>query len=227
MKAWEEEITRKVGAYGFSLRGSFFFEEGESLYEEGWRSGLLVGNLGGSFWGKFKEGRKPYVRDSLDEWTKRVLDCVGESIGAGGVYPFEGPPYYPFLSWAQRGERLRPGPLGLLVHPRYGLWHAYRGLFLWREVKDFSEVTESVHPCDECVEKPCLSGCPVGAFRATGLDVGMCRSYLESGKGEECINMACQARRKCVIGREYSFDREESRYHTLIFMGRECFVEEA
>ncbi len=30
-------------------------------------------------------------------------------------------------------EGLKPSPLGLLMHPEYGLWHGYRGAILFGE----------------------------------------------------------------------------------------------
>ena len=37
-----------------------------------------------------------------------------------------GPPFLPFLEWAKRSE-VTESPIGLLIHPVYGLWHAYPG----------------------------------------------------------------------------------------------------
>ena len=49
------------------------------------------------------------------------------STGAVPLYPFGGPPLLPFQRWAARAEPISPSPLGLFIHPRFGLWHSYRG----------------------------------------------------------------------------------------------------
>ena len=30
-----------------------------------------------------------------------------------------------------RAEGLKPSPIGILMHPQFGLWHAYRGALLF------------------------------------------------------------------------------------------------
>src|SRR4030095_137820 len=35
--------------------------------------------------------------------------------------------------WAMRAEAVAPSPLGILIHPDYGLWHAYRGALAFAE----------------------------------------------------------------------------------------------
>lgn len=62
----------------------------------------------------------------LDAWTRRVLEPLAGDLGAGVVYPFGGPPFHPFQRWAMKAEGLRPSPIGVLMHPEHGPWHAYR-----------------------------------------------------------------------------------------------------
>ena len=40
------------------------------------------------------------------------------------LFPFGGPPHFPFQQWARRAEPVHPSPIGLLIHPIYGLWHS-------------------------------------------------------------------------------------------------------
>ena len=40
-------------------------------------------------------------------------------------------PPWPFLTWARRGGAGHVSPLGLNIHPTYGLWHAYRAALLF------------------------------------------------------------------------------------------------
>ena len=68
-----------------------------------------------------------------------------------------------------RAEGLKASPLGILMHPEYGLWHAYRGALLFDEAlaaEDLNQEPENpIHLCALCDRKPCLDACPVGGVR--------------------------------------------------------------
>ena len=87
---------------------------------------VMVGNAGPALWRVFDEHRPPGV-NPMNRWTRDVLDDVAEDLGAAAHYPFDGPPWLPFQRWAQRAEAVFPSPVGMLIHPDHGLWHAYRG----------------------------------------------------------------------------------------------------
>ena len=78
--------------------------------------------------------------DPLDRWTKRIMDATASRADAVAIYPFDRP-YPPFQTWAMAAEGVKPSPLGLLIHPVYGLWHGYRGALQW----DKESVIETVN----------------------------------------------------------------------------------
>ena len=122
-------------------------------------------------------------------------------------------------------EGIKASPLGLLIHPEYGLWHGYRGAILFgadalaKSGYTRPSATGMVnHPCDDCVDKPCLSRCPVEAFGPDGLAVSACRDYLASAKGREgCMVSGCVARDACPAGRDYRYGEEQIRFHMKAF----------
>ena len=57
-----------------------------------------------------------------------LFDSAAE-IGGQAIFPSD-KPYMPFQQWAMQAEGLKKSPLGMLIHPVYGLWHAYRGAIL-------------------------------------------------------------------------------------------------
>jgi epoxyqueuosine reductase QueG len=116
-----------------------------------------------------------------------------------------------------RAEGLRPSPLGILIHPQYGLWQAFRGALLFDRALDFASGGPQRHPCDDCQDKPCLSPCPVNAFSDGGYDVVRCRSHLASGEGNECLSGGCLARRACPVGHEYAYGAPQMRFHMKAF----------
>lgn len=128
-----EACARSIDATGLSARGAFHVEADDEV-PRGPRGGaartvILVGNTGSTFWSVFR--RSPEFRDGLahplDRWSERVITGLARELGGHAVFPFKGPPFYPFQQWARRAEALSPSPLGMLIHPEYGLWHAYRG----------------------------------------------------------------------------------------------------
>lgn len=170
----------------------------------------------------------PDIADPLDAWSKAVLEPVAALLGGEAVFPSDRP-WQPFQQWAMAAERLKPSPLGLLIHPHYGLWHGYRGAILFagarRDDAPFTSagMTEPqpmvVHPCDACSDKPCLSACPVGAFSLSGFAVSDCRTFVKTEAGTTtCMGSGCLARDACPVGREYRYGPEQIRFHMAAFV---------
>ena len=200
------------------------------------KSIYLVGHGGGGFWPMFDAWHEmhPGIADPLDTWSKAVINPAAARLGGEAVFPSD-QPWQPFQQWAMAAEGLKPSPLGLLIHPEYGLWHGYRGAILFAEVRmdaaacapkeplggrlAYPEPAKpGAHPCDTCGDKPCLSSCPVGAFTPAGFAVTECRSYLETEAGQDgCMRRGCLARDACPVGREYRYGADQIRFHMAAF----------
>lgn len=189
---------------------------------------LLIGNAGTSMWGKFSQSPEycDGESDPMNRWTRRMLDEISCTVSCQVYYPFD-EPYWPFQRLAQAAAGVRPSPLGILIHPEYGLWHAFRGLMVFEDdgeiasqIKDITGFRdEMIHPCDTCLDKPCLSACPVKAFTGEQLLVDECFSHLDSGNGPKCMDTSCQARRACPVGKEYTYDVEQLQFHMRYYRG--------
>lgn len=218
--AWLAECCR---ADGLLLRGGFIptAEDGVPPLSDGRQPGtvLLLGNVGSSLWPTFSasaeacDGR-PHP---LDRWSRRVVQAIALEIGAEPLFPFGGPPYLPFQRWAQRAEPVAPSPLGILIHPDYGLWHAYRAALALRDRLDLPQRDLTPRPCDGCADRPCLTACPVGAFDGNRYDVSVCVSHLASPPGQPCMSGGCLARRACPVGRTYAYGSDQARLHLEAF----------
>ncbi|WP_345803535.1 hypothetical protein [Mesorhizobium sp. YIM 152430] len=189
-----ESISTLLSSSGLILRGGFNFETGEDAPAQ---AVLLIGHGGAEYWTHFQawQARNEGVADPLDSWSRHVIDEAANALGARAVYPSDWP-YLPFQQWAMRAEGLKPSPLGILMHPEFGLWHAYRGALLLDRALAFGEAPRARHLCDECRKKPCLAVCPVGAFDADGYDVGACRGHVRAD-GATCRGQGCIARNAC------------------------------
>ncbi len=171
----------------------------------------LIGNVGSSIWPFFAAAREQQPDLTLDRWTKTTVGKIADQLGAKALYPFDGPPFWPFTQWAIRTSSLFPSPLGLTVHPVFGLWHAFRAALLFDENPGFEpSVLES--PCTACEERPCLKTCPVGAFSNDGYDFDACLTYLSAGNSP-CRSFGCAARKACPIGQNHHYSPDHAAFH--------------
>ncbi|RWN39251.1 hypothetical protein [Mesorhizobium sp.] len=205
------------------LRGGFNFTDGEQapsgLSGAAARSVLLAGQAGAAPWPHFLRWRKRQTRiiaNPLDTWSREVIGAVANDFGARAVSPSDRP-YLPFQQWAMRAEGLRPSPLGILMHPQYGLWHAYRGALLFEDQIALQEPRGVLHLCDACVDKPCLKSCPVEAYSADGFAHETCLAHVRGQNGAPCRTGGCLDRNACPYGTAYRYPPEAQAFHMAAF----------
>lgn len=217
------EVQAGLDDFGLLVRGCLNFETGESslIPSDGSPAGsvMLIGHSGAAPWRHFRRRQDTLptsIENPLDIWSKNVIRPIAESYGGQAVFPSD-QPYFPFQQWAMRAENLKPSPLGLLIHPVYGLWHAYRGAILFPFELKIQALQKLSHPCETCVEKPCLTACPVNAFSHDGYDVKSCRQHLSDQAGQPCMQEGCLARRACPVGLDYQYGAEQMQFHMRAF----------
>lgn len=219
--------AERIEATGLAVRGAFHVRPDDDVPETGSEKQtlILIGNTGSSFWPVFRqsEAYRDGRPDALDRWSKRVIGGLGGELAAEPVFPFGGPPHHPFLRWARRAEPVTPSPLGLLIHPRYGLWHAYRGaLIVNRHLEGMPAPVEAPSPCLTCADQPCLTTCPVDAFDVQSFDADACAGHLSGAN--DCSQQGCLARNACPAGKPFRYLPEQHCFHLAAFLnarGRE------
>jgi hypothetical protein len=221
-----ERLDALLAVQGLMRRGVVRFAAGEAAPEfgDGRKAAavVLVGVTGDAMWPRFSAWREAEGdgggADPLDRWSEEVLDDIAGQLGALALYPSR-EPYQPFQSWAMRAEGLKASPLGLLIHPVFGLWHSFRGALAFAEWDDEGAdnavaCSGAAHPCDDCADKPCLSACPVGAVSLDGFNVISCRGYLASKEGQAgCMTAGCLARDACPVGAAHRYPQAQVRFH--------------
>jgi len=212
MSAILDQLQSEIEPQGLDLLGGFN-PAAEDGTPEGCKTLLLLGPSS-EFWSVFSDSPECSDRqpDPVDRWSLRVISHIAEQFRGTAVFPFGGPPYAPFYSWAMKTGRIWSSPLKLAVHDTHGLFVSFRGAICLPECV---EMPRGVQPCDSC-EKPCESACPVSALTPTGYDVEACKTYLNSETGEDCMSKGCSARRACPVGQNLRPDAQ-SAYHMSVF----------
>jgi hypothetical protein len=218
-------IAAALALSGLILRGGFNFAPADNPppgpSDPCAKSVLLVGNAGASYWPHFSRWRAAGPADPanpLDTWSRGIVEGIAAGVGARAVFPSD-KPYLPFQQWAMRAEGLKPSPLGILMHPRYGLWHAYRGALLFDVALDLPDAEEPVHLCDTCAGKPCMNACPVDAYSQAGFAYEACLAHVRRAAGAACMSGGCLDRNACPYGMAYRYPAAVQAFHMKAFAG--------
>lgn len=224
------DLESGLKSFGLHLRGLFALDENDletlvapiaQLSNKSNLSIALVGNVGSSFWPQFTSAPEyaDGVPHPLDRWSKRVASLVANELDISPLFPSDGPPYFPFQQWAKRAEGLSSSPLGLLIHPKYGLWHAYRFALVFAMDEPLPHsVASADSPCISCIDQPCLNTCPVHAFTTSGYDVPKCAEYLKRNPDSSCNQQGCQARLSCPAGVTHRYVDAQHLFHLKAFV---------
>ncbi|MGV8936968.1 MAG: ferredoxin [Allorhizobium sp.] len=223
----QDRIKKSLHPHGLKPRGLALFGQDQAGPRLGdgrpARAVMLIGHVGGTLWPAFSAWRLAQTdgggQDPLDQWSKAILRPIAEDMEATVFFPSD-PPYQPFQQWAMRAEGLKSSPLGILIHPHFGLWHGYRAALAFGEWPDAERegveqpTQPHIHPCDVCIDKPCLTHCPVAAISLEKFDVGACRSHLlTEGGAVGCMQRGCAARNACPVGAGYAYGQDQTRFH--------------
>ncbi len=154
--------------------------------------------------------------DPVDRWSRCVISDWARDIGATPLFPFGGPPYQPFFSWALRTGRIHASPILLLVHDRAGLFVSFRGALALPDRIDVPPAPPS--PCLSCETQPCRTACPVAALQPEGYDVPACKAHIAGPDDAACLTRGCAARRACPVSDAFGRLPEQSAYHMRRFL---------
>jgi hypothetical protein len=103
------------------------------------------------------------------------------------------------------------------MHPRYGLWHAYRGALLFDRDIGMEPLEEPIHLCDRCDGKPCLKACPVRAHSAAAFDHRACLVHVRGAAGNPCRDTGCLDRNACPQGTAFRYPAAMQAFHMAAF----------
>jgi hypothetical protein len=220
--SWLRRLQQRAEGAGVAVRGAFHPSAGEigQLPSQAHQGTLvLLGFTGSQQWPLFAQSPEAAggLPHPLDRWSRRVIGALAREFEARDIYPDDSP-IVPFQQLAMRCESVHPTPIGLLIHPRWGLWHSYRGGLIFPTRLSLPEQPSLPGPCDSCSARPCLSTCPVGAFGSSGYNLKACLRHVSSVEGADCRERGCRARRACPVGLRPGYAPEQSRFHMDAFL---------
>lgn len=174
---------------------------------------LLLGPDEPHFWPAFTQSPEWMDRhpDPVDRWSRRVIGTWADELDATPLYPFGGPPYQPFYSWALRTGRIHVSPVQFLVHDQAGLFVSFRGALALPQRVDLPATGQS--PCARCETQPCRTACLSGALSSEGYDVPACQAFLKTDAGAQNMARGCAVRRSCPVSQKFGRLEVQSAYH--------------
>jgi hypothetical protein len=214
-----EAIDGAFAPHGLLYRGGFHPASRTLDFDGAVGTIVLIGNAGSAMWSPFLAD--PIAHDGepdpLNRWIERIVDSAARTLDARPVYAHQGPPFLPFLTWAAQCDAVSPSPLGLFVHPDFGLWHAYRAALLFEATLALPALDRRPSPCETCADRPCTTAC-----RVPGND--LIRDHVQgcagSGlpEGRDCRENGCGSRRACPFGQDHMYEPAHMRFHMEAFL---------
>ncbi|MCP4961484.1 MAG: hypothetical protein GY925_19740 [Actinomycetia bacterium] len=191
---------------------------GNSLHREGvefdgYRSAVLLGNAGTNLWPAIEKSGIS-GQDPIDDHSRAVaFEYADRWLGDADpllLYPTDR--YRPQLQlWSQAARWYHRSPLGMGIHPEFGLWQACRALLLVDVDLPLRREPPSVPPCVDCVS-PCVGACPAGVLSVGDWpDMFGCLRYRVADISR-CADR-CVARLACPVAAEHRYPLAQIQHH--------------
>ncbi len=208
-------VADRLMPHQLEVLGGFHTKGDEPGLPPGTATLLLIGPREPGFWQHLQaQPEWDGAPEPMDRWSRRVIGRLACDLGAKALFPFGGPPWHPFYSWALRSGAVWERPVRLLVHSWQGLMVSFRGALAVTQHLSLPE-PDTAGPCATCPDKPCLTACPVSALTGAGYDVPACQTHLDQGGA--CMTGGCLVRRACPRSQTYARMPEHSAYHMRQF----------
>jgi len=229
MSAWLSSVCNTLAKKGFNLAGVTAGEPYQE-YLTNCQSAIVFANGGTQFWECFVED----IRANPEHFTEHqhpvddfVLRCI-ESVDSVPNHTRrwitcseDSDVFLDFRVLAERVGLGHQSPVGLLIHPEYGLWVSMRMVLLTTEHLSHT-VLSTVSPCTGCETKPCINACPAGAVSISGWSVQKCASFHRESTVCEGV---CYSRMRCPVGSQYRHSKLQHLYHNSRSLGRQALAQ--
>jgi len=173
-------LKKKLTERGMKLLGAVQLTNelcAESEVHFAGKYAIVVGNAGSDMWEAFMKSEEflDGEDDPMNRWVRRVISGMVEALGCHVRYPSD-EPYWPFQRIACEATQAHNSPIGLLVHPKYGLWHAYRAIIILNQDNEMYGVACFKH-LDSPKSPDCMS---IGCGARNACPYGLPYKYAEA-----------------------------------------------
>lgn len=222
MSSLLQKIEADLSDFGLKIRSVRVFDEPTNIEGLNAKSVALIGHIGSAHWDHFEnwwsQDQNKELEHPLDEWSKSIIKPLARKFRGVAVFPSD-EPYYPFQNWALDSNNLSSSKINILINKDIGTWHGYRGALAFDfELDGKSTSIEALDLCATCIDKPCMSACPVNAFGSENFLYSDCQSYLATQEGEAtCMTHGCSARNACPYGVEHKYKSPHMKFHMRAF----------
>lgn len=174
---------------------------------------LLTGHGGRLFWEKLQEAGME-TADPVDTFsTQLTTQFIRDYLGNPPhllLYPF-GDYLVPLTQLGEWAGWSHPSPLGQGIHAHFGVWFAYRTAVLLNGSFPATPRLQNSSPCQNCVDKPCITACPAGAVQEAGFQMSPCINF-RLRTHSPCADR-CLARMACPVAPEHRYTLPQIQYH--------------
>jgi len=102
-------------------------------------------------------------------------------------------------------------PFRIGINTQWGSWFAYRTVMLADTCLKPTVKMNTPSPCDSCIEKPCITVCPVDALSGNSASLKSCISYrMES---DSTCRDRCFSRIACPVATKHRYTMAQFNYH--------------
>ncbi|MCW8906413.1 MAG: hypothetical protein OQL28_04125, partial [Sedimenticola sp.] len=174
---------------------------------------ILIGHGGRRLWQSLQQAHWHHA-DPIDNFSHAAANRFCQQLLQGYrhqvIYPGTCP--VPLQQLGIRAGWHSDSPLGLGIHPEWGLWFAYRAAILTDAPLPEIRQPNPAAPCDQCLDQPCISHCPARALSATRqIDMSRCGDYRL--QEDSTCSDRCLARLSCPVAGEHRYTLEQITYH--------------
>ncbi len=221
---WLNNIQSHSSQIGLNIFG---IADGKPYQDilKGCQSVIVIANGGSQMWNRFiNEIRKtPHLltkeEHPLDSWLQKNFEKADPKP----------PPSRRWIRCAANDQFIDFRPLslqaglghhshlGLIIHPKYGLWISLRAAIFTTEYFKPTELNTD-NPCDSCI-KLCAKHCPGNAFDENGWLISHCASFHQTSS---ICEISCSSRLSCPIGEDYKHSSLAHHYHSNPRSGRQA-----
>lgn len=175
---------------------------------------LLFGHAGRRLWERVQaEGQgHAHTAHPIDSYSVRtVATWLAQALPqarARFVFPGDLPIGLQRLGALAGWHHASPFKVG--IDPVWGTWFAYRAAILTDTALPPSEPVHTAHPCDTCVDKPCIAACGAGALAGGEFNFPACTAG-RLAHASPCA-LGCTARSACPVGAEHRYADSQVRH---------------